>query len=348
VIDGVHKDRLTAHVVEVLEPSPSRVQPLCPYFGACGGCNFQHLTYEKQLEVKRGVVVDTLRRIGRFEDVPVPETVPSPSPWFYRNQARLSTNRWGDVGFTRRMSHEVIPIDICYIMQPAIRDVLPRLYRKGAGLHQIVVRTGVRTGEVLIAPDLSDRGLAVPSGQPTIAEVVAGQEFRISPSAFFQVNTEQAERMVHLVHERLDLRPDDVLADLYAGVGFFSKVFAHQCREVYAVEVSRQAADAAAINLAGLTNVQYVLGEVERVLPTLMAHPNKILLDPSREGCAPAALDALLASAAERIVYVSCDAATLARDLRRLVDGGLHLLELQPLDMFPQTYHVECIATLTR
>jgi 23S rRNA (uracil1939-C5)-methyltransferase len=150
------------------------------------------------------------------------------------------------------------------------------------------------------------------------------------------------------VRERLRLGPDDVLADLYAGVGFFSKLLAQDCREVVAVEVSKAAADNARRNLVGVANVQYVLGDVEKVLPFLVQRPNKVLLDPSREGCMPPAVDAILAIEPERIVYVSCDAATLARDLRRMVDGGYVVHEVQPLDMFPQTFHIECIATLTR
>ena len=346
-IDSVHKDRLTAHVVEVLIPSPGRVLPLCPYFGTCGGCNYQHLAYEVQLEVKRDVVVETLRRIGRFDALNVLPTLPSPSPWFYRNQMRLSTNRWGDVGLTRRLSHDVIPLNLCFIAHPSLGSLLPKLQGKGAGLHQIVLRTGVHTGDVMISPDLSDRGLSSVTGDSLITEVVAGKQFRISPSAFFQVNSEQAETMVRLLRALLRLNPADVLADLYAGVGFFSKLFAGECRDVYAVEVSPLAARDAEVNLDGLANVHYVLGEVEKVLPMLPAHPNKILLDPSREGCQPRAIDALIAAEPERLVYVSCDAATLARDLRRLVDGGFVLEEIQPLDMFPQTHHIECIAALS-
>jgi 23S rRNA (uracil1939-C5)-methyltransferase len=347
-IDRVHKDRITAHVAEILRPSPDRVTPLCPYFMTCGGCNYQHLSYEAQLELKREVVVETLRRIGRFDDAPVLPTMPSPSPWFYRNQARFSTNRWGDVGFTRRMSNHVIRIDTCYIVERPIREAIPRLQGKGAGLHQIVVRSSSASGALMVAPNLSGRGVDLPTGQSALVECVDGQEFYISPAVFFQVNTAQAENMARLVRERLDLRPDDVLADLYAGVGFFSKLLAPLCRTVYAVEISRQAAQDAAHNLAGVENVRYVEGEVERVLPTLPERPTKVLLDPSREGCAPAAVDAMLDAAPERIVYVSCDAATLARDLRRLVDGGYTLREVQPLDMFPQTFHVECVVALAR
>src|SRR5579859_290063 len=347
-VERAYREHLEAHVVEVLTPAPERVEPLCPYFGACGGCNFQHMHYERQLELKREVVVETLRRIGRFDDVPVPPAIASPQAWFYRNQARFSTNREGAIGFTRRGSHRVERIEICYIMEPAIRDLMPQLQGHGAGLHQIVVRTGVNTGELLINPDLSDRGVTVPSGQDWMTERVEGQPFDISGSAFFQVNTRQAENMVRLVRERLQLGPDDVLANLYAGVGFFSKLLAPNCREVVAVEVSKAAADNARRNLAGVENVRYQLGDVEKVLPFLVQRPNKVLLDPSREGCTPAAVDAILAVAPQRIVYVSCDAATLARDLRRMVDGGCTLHEVQPLDMFPQTFHIECIATLTR
>jgi len=347
-VGRAYREHLEAHVVEVISAAPERVQPLCPYFGSCGGCNFQHMPYERQLELKREVVAETLRRIGRFEEAPVPPAIASPLPWFYRNQARFSTNRNGEIGFTRRGSHRVERIDICYIVEPAIRDLIPQLQGHGAGLHQIVARTGVNTGDLLINPDLSGRGVKFPTGQDWMTECVEGQPFDISSAAFFQVNTRQAENMVRLVRERLQLGPGDVLADLYAGVGFFSKLLAPNCRAVVAIEVSKAAADNARRNLVGVENVEYQLGDVEKVLPCLVRRPNKVLLDPSREGCTPAAVDAILAIAPERVVYVSCDAATLARDLRRMVDGGYTLHEVQPLDMFPQTFHIECIATLTR
>jgi 23S rRNA (uracil1939-C5)-methyltransferase len=341
------KDHVEARVVEVLRGAPERVQPRCEYFGSCGGCNFQHLPYERQLALKREIVVETLARVGGLRDVPVRETIAAPTPWFYRNQARFSTNRWGEVGFTRRGTHYVLPIRTCYILQPPLRNLLPALAGRGAGLHQIVARCGVRTGDLLVAPNLADRGVQIDASSDSLNERVAGESFSISPSSFFQVNTEQAERMVELAAERLDLQAHDVLADLYAGVGFFSKIFARRCARVEAVEISGLAAVDARRNLAGLENVTYHLGPTEDVLPAIETRPNKVLLDPSREGCAPAAIDAMLALKAERIVYISCDAATLARDLARLVAGGATLHEVQPLDMFPQTYHIECIATLT-
>lgn len=347
-IDRVQRDHLMAHVVEIITPSRDRVQPLCPYFGTCGGCNYQHLPYERQLEIKRDIVVETLRRIGQIEGVAVPPTVPSPSPWFYRNQARFSTNHRGDIGFIRRASNRLLRIETCFIVEPAIRDLIPTLQGKGGGLHQIVVRAGVNSGDLMVLPDLSERGVSLATGQESLREVVGGAEFHISPSAFFQVNTPQAEKLVQLVRERLQLVPSDILADLYAGGGFFSKLFAPLCLQVVAIEVSQQAAKDAARNLTALANVRYIQGAVEAVLSSLAERPTKILLDPSRQGCEPAAIDAMIAASPERIVYVSCDAATLARDLRRLVDGGFTLVEVQPLDMFPQTFHTECIATLSR
>jgi 23S rRNA (uracil1939-C5)-methyltransferase len=341
------KDHVEARVVEVLRASPERVQPACPYFGACGGCNLQHLPYDKQLEIKHDVVVETLARVGGLRDVPVLPTVPAPSPWFYRNQARFSTNRWGDVGFTRRGTHSVLPIKTCHILQPALGELLPVLQGRGAGLHQIVARCGVGTGDLLVAPDMRERGLTLNASADTLSERVAGETFAIAPSSFFQVNTEQAARMVQLAAERLQLAPTDVLADLYAGGGFFSKIFAPRCARIEAIEISGLAAADARKNLVGLDNVRYQLGATEDLLPALDTRPNKVLLDPSREGCQPAALDAILALRPERIVYISCDVATLARDLARLVAGGALLQEVQPLDMFPQTFHIESIATLT-
>src|SRR5579875_3663048 len=211
------KDHVEARVVEVLRAAPDRIEPRCEYFGVCGGCNFQHLPYERQLEMKHAIVVETLARIGGLREVDVPATVPAPSPWAYRNQARFSCNRWGEVGFTRRGTHYVLPIKTCYILQPPLGDLLPVIQGKGEGLHQIVARCGVNTGDLLLAPDLADRGVEVAASADNLTERVAGETFTISPSSFFQVNTAQAERMVQLADERLQLTHDDVLADLYAG-----------------------------------------------------------------------------------------------------------------------------------
>ncbi len=215
-------------------------------------------------------------------------------------------------------------------------------------LHQVAVRLGVNTGDMLVQPDLGAYVPEVASGQTTFEEELCGERFRISASSFFQVNTVQAETLIRLVREGLRLKPDDVLLDAYAGVGTFAKVLAKDVAEVIAIEVAASSVADGRHNTAVLANVRWIEGEVEGVLPELDLQPTAVVLDPSRQGCAPPVLHALIEAAVPRIAYVSCDPATLARDLRALVDGGYEVAHVQPVDLFPQTYHIESVALLTR
>ena len=343
-----HDGYLLGRVVEVLTPAPARVDPPCPYYGPCGGCQWQHIDYPEQLRLKEEIVREQMRRIGRLPDAPVLPTIGAGDPWHYRNHVRF-TVWWGQLGFVGGPKFRFVRVDECRIAHPRVNEVIAQLQDRVPEAKQVMVRVGANTGDLLLQPSLARYpAVTLESGQRSYREALLGEEFRVAASSFFQVNTPQAETMLRLIGEGLALRPDDVLLDAYAGVGTFAKVYAPNVREVIAIEELASAVADARENLAGLPNVTMLAGSVEDVLPTLEQRATAVILDPPRQGCLRPVIDAIIAAKPERLAYVSCDPATLARDLALLVEGGYTLRSLQPLDMFPQTFHIECVALLDR
>ena len=289
---------------------------------------------------------EQLARIGGLPDAIVNPVVGADDPWGYRNHMRFSTGRkFGDAGFIHRRGRGLLKVVKCPIADPWVNDVLPRLQGHARGVHQIQLRRNAATGSTLVAPALD--ALPGESGQDHYVEELAGRRFRVSASSFFQVNSAQAEKLVELVAAELP-KQGRLLIDAYAGVGTFAAIFAGRFERIIAIEESPSALRDAEVNLDGIGNVEFRRAKVEELLPGLAEEPDVVLLDPPRVGCAPEVLEALVAFAPPTVVYVSCNPTTLARDLRRLTDAGYRLEGVTPIDMFPQTAHIECVSRLTR
>lgn len=346
----VHRKYASANVVEVLEPSPYRVEAPCQYFGQCTGCQWQHVDYEAQLSVKREKVADALERVGGLEGVTVSDTLASPNRYGYRNHARFTVSREGALGFVNRETRRFVRIDHCMLMRPGVNDVLEELQDRCQETTQLSIRSGAGGSEppdrYLVQPHLFNPAVAVPTGQKRYVETIGSSRFYVSSPSFFQVNVEQAARAAEIVREGLELSADDVVVDAYTGVGTFAVLLAPYVKKVVAIEESSAAVADAKENAASFTNVEFVLGRTESVLGDLPVQPDAVVLDPPRSGCQPQALASLVELAPPRVAYVSCDAETLARDLKILCAGGYEIDRVAPIDMFPQTHHVECVALL--
>jgi len=359
-----------ARLLEVLEASPARVEPPCPHFGpeACGGCQWQHIDYQVQARIKGLVVMDQLKRVGKFESPPIYEPIPDEAGWEYRNHALFRVDSAGHLGFLSAHSHDVYPVNDCLILHPLLSQLLQSLDMAYPELEWMELRAGTATGDLMVLlqarneepPALEvdfplsivqirhDDAIAPLIGLDYITELVHEREFRISATSFYQVNSAQAARLVELVMGALDLRGYEKVLDAYCGVGLFTAFLCEEASFVTGIEAHPTAAKDALHNLADADNVEILEGTVETVLPEVQQTLDAAVVDPPRTGLEREALDALIAHGPRRIAYVSCDPATLARDVNRMVKQGYELQWIQPIDLFPQTYHIENVALLTR
>lgn len=362
-------------LVEVLESAPERITP--PSAADCGGCHYAHIQYAAQLRYKTAIVRDQLQRIAGIQDPPVAPAIASAREWRYRNTAQFHLASNGQLGFKEPGSHRVAPLETCLLCEPAIDEVRALLDFGGEnglavpGLERIEIRAGAGD-DILLVLESSDPvppefDIQVPlnavfvgpggfeeneplvlSGDSYLMMEALGRTFRVSAGSFFQVNTEQAENMARYLLEQIAPEPGSTFLEVYAGVGFFSALFAPKVGRLVAVESAPSAVEDFAVNLDEFDNVELYEGAAEDVLPALDLHPDVVLVDPPRAGLALPALDALVNMGTPRLAYVSCDPATLARDLKRLLAAGYTVESAQPFDMFPQTYHIETIVLLTK
>ena len=399
LIDREERRWAHANATEVLEPSPDRVTPLCPYAFVCGGCPWASLSYEAQAEAKRSGVVDALSRIGKLGDersgALVSPIVSPGEPWGYRNKVELAVASDGGrvtLGMHGRSEGDVVRVKECRLLDKfgskAVKAVSGALsYLAGShelGLERVGIRVSRRTKEVEVAlwgrpgpfprpqvakvladalhptsvvrvmqrgPAKARRiaGVECLSGAGSWTELVASERMRISAPSFFQVNTRGAEKLVELVLDGLDPREDEEAMDLYCGAGTFTLPLARRSAFVSAVESYGPAVRDLRRNLerAGLGNVDPIGGDAGREFPDTDA--DVIVVDPPRAGLAEDVVAQLSEQPARAIAYVSCDPATLARDLARFASAGVFKpRSITPVDLFPQTYHVETVTILER
>jgi len=330
--------------VELLEGSPRRVTPRCRHFGECGGCHYQHLGYEDQVEAKQAVLREQLARLAGLREPPLRDPLGCPSPWNYRNHLQFHRAEDGRPGFRAFRSSRVVPIVECHLPEPALAELWPRLPASRGG-GRLVLRSGTEGPPA--AWEEQGAGHGSHGASPVQFNLPCGS-FRVSPGSFFQVNTPLAARLAEEVLRELQAhlpeggRRAEVL-DLYCGVGLFSRALAPHVGRVTSVELSPAACADFRHNLSGQDNARLLPGEVAEVLPGLSPRPDAAVADPPRAGLGPGVIRAL-AALAPLIVYVSCDPATLARDARELGRQGYTLRSIRMLDLFPQTYHLETLS----
>lgn len=340
-------DYLRAEIVDIVEPSFFRETAPCRLFGMCGGCSFQHVAYSYQIKLKEIVVMEQLKRIGGFDN---PEeftklTIQAENPYNYRNRADFSINRQKLLGFKMRGSHRFIHVEYCHIMHPKINEILAILQGKTPKrkTHNVTIRYGVNTGQWLVQPEMDVTDIQ--TGQKYYTEKLLGKEFVISAPSFFQVNTYQAQKLIQTVLNYIT-GDDRTVIDAYAGVGTFTVFLAEKVEKVIAIEESRSAYKDAKINMKDFDNITYICEKTEEALLNPSIEADAIVLDPPRVGCMKEVLQAIAEKKIKKVIYVSCEPSTLARDLKYLKEKGYKLVEVQPIDMFPQTYHIENVALM--
>lgn len=393
-----------AKIVEIIEPSPDRVKAPCIYFGKCGGCQLQHLSYEGQLKWKENMVKNVMKRIGKI-DAPVLPVKGMQDPWNYRNKSQIpfSMTETGPIaGFYKSKTHEIVDMERCLIQVSEADAMMANLKKElmeidvqpyneeshNGMLRHVVVRKGRATGEVMIVLVTNKHKFPqkeaaievirklVPNvtsivqnvniektnvilgnetytlwGKDTIEDTIGGVRFEISARSFYQVNPVQTEVLYKQALDYAQLTGDETVIDAYCGIGTISLFLAQKAKQVMGVEIVEQAIEDAKRNadLNGFTNTYFEAGPAEEVIPRWYADGKEadvLVVDPPRKGCDEALLTTIIEQKPKRVVYVSCNPATLARDLRILEDGGYKTVEIQPVDMFPQTTHVEVIVKL--
>lgn len=401
-ITKVMKTAAAGKIVKIHAPSPERAEPECPYYGRCGGCDFQHLTYPEELRAKRQRVQDAITRLGGSA-VEVEEILGAKDPTHYRNKSQYPVGADGAIGFFRERSHQVVAVERCLIQRPEadrtaeavrawmrrykisaydettgkglVRHVYVRVNRAGESLCCLVVNgrgvprepelaalvrvaapgtvgvlinSNTRKGNVV----LGDRYRTV-WGQDYLMDTLRGLTFKLSVPSFYQVNPAQTEVLYGKALEFAALTGTETVLDLYCGIGTITLCMAGAAKRVIGAEIVPEAIRDAEENAArnGIENADFFCGDAADVAARLEGEglrPDVVTVDPPRKGLAPQVIASIAAMGPERVVYVSCDPATLGRDVKLFAQTGYALTRACAVDMFPGTRHVETVALLAR
>ncbi|WP_148557023.1 23S rRNA (uracil(1939)-C(5))-methyltransferase RlmD [Terrisporobacter glycolicus] len=402
------KNYAVGEIVEILEPSPYRVERKCSKeLKECGGCQIQELDYKEQLNVKTNEVKQVISRIGKLDDVVIHNALGMEEPFRYRNKAQFPIQKVDGVpviGFYKKKSHDIIPTDQC-IIQHDVNDKIIKIIKTyiraykvsiydekthTGVLRHLVTKVGFTTKEVMVVlvangrklPYLNELASVLKENIPGFktlvvnvnrekTNVILGNEnrviygdgkindnigdlvFEISPLSFFQVNPVQTEVLYNKALEYADLGENDTVFDIYCGIGTISLFLAQKAKKVYGIEIVEEAIKDAKINakINNLDNVEFYVGKAEEVVPKMYKQgkrANVVVVDPPRKGCDEKVLDTIVSMEPDRVVYVSCSPSTLARDLNYLDERGYKCLEVQPVDMFPHSVHIENVALIVK
>ena len=380
------KNYVIGRLTRLIEPSPWRVNPPCPYFGVCGGCQWQHIDYSIHGEFKKEILRELLIRLGGLEEIPPITVAPSPDPYAYRVRVQLKV-KGNTIGYHQERSNQIVDIDHCPISHPLVNRIILLLRKElpslspvkeieinvspgeekgGLVLHSLSFQQGFET---FLKAFLHDhpiiKGFAFEGkggfhlfGDPFLNFSIPlgrsgrGREIRLrtSPRSFFQVNLKQNQALIETVLNFSEVKENEKVLDLYAGIGNLTLPLAIEAKEVLGVEENTLAVEDGRFNAEqnGIRNCDFISGKVEDFLKYRPREkPDLVVLDPPRTG-SKLITDQVARLKPKRIVYVSCEPAYLSRDLRLFSENGYRLQKLSLIDMFPQTYHMEVVALLTR
>lgn len=400
----INKTYCIGKVKNIIKASSDRITPWCNISEKCGGCNLQHISYERQLVFKKDFVYDSLTRIGKLKDFNIQNTIGMKEPINYRNKAAFPLMLDGNslkIGFYANMSHKIINCTYCGIQTKDSNKIIEilryHLYKNRVSIYNeethhgllrhIVIRKGFKTNEIMVTlvvnslktPDFSELVKSLINqisniksiyvnlnnektnvilgetnvkifGEDCIYDYLDCLKFKISPLSFFQVNPIQTEVLYAKAIEFAGLNGNEIVCDLYSGTGTISLFAAKHSKKVYGIEIVKDAVDDANKNkeLNDISNVEFICGDVGAEVKKIEENIDVVFVDPPRKGCEKELLDLLMEIKPKRIVYISCNPSTLARDLEMLCKEDYTVVEVQPVDMFPWTRHVECVVRIEK